>query len=159
MYSKILVGVDASETSDKALKVAAELAKQFDAELHVFHSVPHHYSVPVYPVPILIGTPRPETTREILELQKTFEKAGQEIINQAQHFLEENALFVDGKTDFHLELSASPEEFATTFAAENGADLIVVGCRGHHSRARRVLMGTVASRIANDAPCQVLVVR
>ena len=159
MYNNILVGVDSSETSDKALKVAAELAKKFGAELHVFHSVPHHYSIPINPVAPYYANPIRESSREILELRKAFEMAGKEILTQARKFLEENDLFIEDKTEFHLELDASPVEFSSQFASENGVDLIVIGCKGHHSRVRRVLMGTVATGIANEAPCPVLVVR
>ena len=54
MYNKILVGVDASENSTRALQVAAELSKEFGAELHVFHAIAHHYeplTVPGQPGP------------------------------------------------------------------------------------------------------------
>ena len=43
-------------------------------------------------------------------------------------------------------------------AKELGADLIVMGCRGHR-RIRRVIEGSVSNGVIRHAPCPVLVVR
>ena len=39
-FSRILVPVDFSNSSLKALKLGCDLAQQFGAELHLFHSYP-----------------------------------------------------------------------------------------------------------------------
>lgn len=44
------------------------------------------------------------------------------------------------------------------FAAENEADLIVVGSRGH-SRIPGLLLGSVSQKLAAHAPCSVLIAR
>ena len=51
-----------------------------------------------------------------------------------------------------------PAEVLTNVAREHDADLLVVGHRGRDFAAR-VLLGSVASRLVGDAPCDVLVVR
>jgi nucleotide-binding universal stress UspA family protein len=51
-----------------------------------------------------------------------------------------------------------PAEVLTNVAREHEADLLVVGRRGRDFAAR-VLLGSVASRLVADAPCDVLVVR
>jgi nucleotide-binding universal stress UspA family protein len=51
-----------------------------------------------------------------------------------------------------------PAEILTEIAREQRADLLVVGRRGRDFAAR-VLLGSVASRLTADAPCDVLVVR
>lgn len=43
-------------------------------------------------------------------------------------------------------------------ATELGADVVVVGSRGH-GRLRRALLGSISSHIAHNAPCPVLIVR
>jgi len=43
-------------------------------------------------------------------------------------------------------------------AEELGADVVVVGSRGH-GRIRRALLGSVSTHVANNAPCPVLIVR
>jgi nucleotide-binding universal stress UspA family protein len=53
---------------------------------------------------------------------------------------------------------SDPAEVLTEVAREQRADLLVVGRRGRDFAAR-VLLGSVASRLIADAPCDVLVVR
>jgi len=43
------------------------------------------------------------------------------------------------------------------FAGENNADLIVLGCHGHHGIT--ALLGSTASGVVNHAPCDVIAVR
>ncbi len=162
IYKNIMVGIDGSEPSNKALKEAAELAKETGADLHIFHAVAHHFQMPsplfpVMPQPISMYPQQPPT--DPLVLQKYYEEAGKVVIAHAKKFLEDLNLSIDGKIEFQLELEISPEEYAVDYAKKKQVDLIVVGCKGHHSRTRRVLLGTVASKIVNEAPCQVLVVR
>jgi|SRR5271157_1209661 len=154
MYKKILVGVDGSENSNRALLVAAELCQDFDAELLVFHAVPHNNQIPTiiapsYPGPII----------DTVDLVRYFEDAGKAVIEDAKNQIRNLEFGPELKVDYHLELDASPEDFAIDYASDNEVDLIVLGCKGHHGRLRRVLLGTVATKIANDAPCQVLIVR
>jgi nucleotide-binding universal stress UspA family protein len=51
-----------------------------------------------------------------------------------------------------------PGEVLADVARQQRADLLVVGRRGRDFAAR-VLLGSVASRLVADAPCDVLVVR
>jgi nucleotide-binding universal stress UspA family protein len=45
-----------------------------------------------------------------------------------------------------------------TLAKELGADLIVMGCRGHRG-IRRAIEGSISDVVIRHAPCPVLVVR
>lgn len=161
MYKKILVGVDASEISTKALQVAAELSKEFGAELHVFHAIVHHYEAPVYPNqtvptfnPMRLG---PKIDKEALH--EYYKEAGRAVIEQAKSVIESLDYAPELIVDYHLELEISPEDFAIGFANDYNFDLIVIGCRGHHSRLKTGLLGTVATKIVNEATCEVLIVR
>ncbi len=162
MYKKILVGVDASEPSTKALKEAALFAKIMGAELHVFHAVAHHFQLPAIQFPLLpqpMTTLPPEKQVDPAILQKYYEDAGKAVIADAKKTIEGLKLGIEGKVKYELELDISPEDFAIEYAKKNKIDLIIVGCKGHHSRLRRALLGTVATKIVNESPCQVLVVR
>jgi nucleotide-binding universal stress UspA family protein len=44
-----------------------------------------------------------------------------------------------------------------TFAAEGGYDLVVLGHKGHFLRNH--LLGSTADRVAESAPCPVMIVR
>ncbi len=162
MYKKILVGVDGSEPSDKALKEAAQIAKTTGAELHVFHAIAHHYQVPIIPFPLMpapVSTYPQERAVDPIVLQKFYEDAGKAVIAHAKKVLEDLNLGSEVNVTYQLELEFSPEDFAVDYAKKNKIDLVIVGCKGHHGRLRRALLGTVASKIVNEVPCQVLVVR
>ncbi len=162
MFKKILVGVDASDESTKALRVAANLAKIFRAELHIFHAVTHHIDFPIMQVPLLVPFAVTTPVRygvSAEELHDSYEKAGKDIIADAQDYIEKLQLGIDSQCFYHLELDIAPEEFAIDFAKKNNVDLIVLGCRGHHSRFRESLLGTVPSKVLNAAQSQVLIVR
>jgi len=161
MYGKILVGVDSSENSTRALQVAADLCHIFGAELHVFHGVAHHFQLPFFPYPpfATASTVPREPQVDAAFLKEYYEDAGKAVIEDARNYLENLDYGADLRVEYHIELDTSPETFAVEFAEANGIDLIVIGCKGHHGRLRRALLGTVATKIANEAPCQVLVVR
>jgi nucleotide-binding universal stress UspA family protein len=154
VFNKILAGVDDSENSYRALQVAAEMTLKFDAALLVFHAVNHNvqlanFSLPMYRGPVVDST----------LIKDWMEAAGKDVLNKSKKFVQKLEYASEIKVDYHLELDKSPEDFAVDYATENGVDLIVLGCKGHHGRFRRVLLGTVPTRISNEAPCQVLLVR
>ncbi|MBN2152364.1 MAG: universal stress protein [Candidatus Lokiarchaeota archaeon] len=161
MYKKILVGVDGSDHGAKALREAVKLAQKFKAELHVFHAIRHHYHLPMFPLgfnaPYLANPFTEQFSEE--RMQQIYEESGKQVIEQAKQQVEAMNLPIEGEILYHLETNISPVEYVKTHVMESGMDLVVVGCEGHHSRARTALMGTVAMDIINNAPCQVLVVR
>ena len=57
-----------------------------------------------------------------------------------------------------LETGVSPEEIIVDIARKGGFDLIVLGTRGKKG-VSKLLLGSVSSRVAAEAPCSVLVVR
>lgn len=52
-------------------------------------------------------------------------------------------------------LHGSPSHVLPEAAA--AADLLVVGSRGHYGRTRRLFLGSVAARVARNAPCATLI--
>jgi nucleotide-binding universal stress UspA family protein len=38
-----------------------------------------------------------------------------------------------GKVTYNLETAMAPQEYVQSFVKENGIDLVIVGCFGHHS--------------------------
>nr|MDO8083807.1 universal stress protein [Candidatus Sigynarchaeum springense] len=161
MYKKILVGVDGSEHGAKALREAVKLAQTFKAELHVFHAIRHHYYMPVFPLGFNLPYPAISFSDQFTEekMQQMYGESGKQIIEQARQQVETMKIPLEGKVIYNLEINLSPGDFVKSYAKENGIDLVIVGCEGHHSRARTAITGTVAMNIVNDAPCPVLVVR
>ncbi|MEX2680087.1 MAG: universal stress protein [Candidatus Sigynarchaeota archaeon] len=161
VYNKILVGVDGSEHGAKALREAVKLAQAFKAELHVFHAIRHHYYMPMFPLGFNLPYPAVTFSDQITEekMQKMYEESGMQIIEQAKQQVEAMKIPLECKVVYNLEMVLTPVDFVKSYVKDNGIGLVIVGCEGHHSRARTAITGTVAMDIVNSAPCPVLVVR
>jgi len=159
MFKSILVGIDGSDQSTKALITAAGMAQEYGADLHIFHAVSHHYEKNAILVSTLTAGDLDQQILSRDSIQQSYEEAGERILAQAKAILLKTGLYDGEHTRFHLEKGLSPAEFAIAFAAENRADLVVVGDTGHHSRFRQGPTGSVTSKILNEVPCEVLIVR
>ena len=96
---------------------------------------------------------------EFLQPGRQFhQESGQKIFDQAQDYIRTIDPDVADSSEFHLETKLPPEDYVESFVKEVGADLVVLGCYGHHLGVKQ-LTGTVAMRIMNAAPCKVLFVR
>ena len=142
VFAKILVPVDFSEHAQRALDVAIELAQKFGAELHLLHCYQIHPAL-VSPYGIAV----PETfeneirTAAVQRLSEWRAKAAARGISVREH------------------LSAhSPSEEIAAMAEQLGTDLIVMGTRGL-TGFQQVLLGSVAERTIQRAPCPVLTVK
>ncbi len=157
MYKKILVGIDGSENSMRAVDKAADLALCSGGEVHVFHAIKHFFEPTYLKIPILSDiTPPPP--QDISLIHETYKKAGLRLLKQAQDRLKARGLD-ENRMKFILEEIMAPEDFVEQYAKSNGIDLVAVGCSGHHSKLRAVFVGTVAQKVSNRAPCDVVVVR
>jgi nucleotide-binding universal stress UspA family protein len=74
--------------------------------------------------------------------------------------LAEARTYVEGRglEGVYIEGHGNPADVIVQEAEESGADLIVVGTRGHNA-AKRLFMGSVSTNVVHHAPCDVLVVR
>ena len=138
MFSKILVGVDGSDTALHAAKVAAQLAETTQAELHVISAVDDTAPVSTGGE---FGDGRTLTPGEIAEA----------IANQVAGQLEVSTTVHTGPR------AGKPAEALVDVAREIDADLIVVGNRRVQGIGR--VLGSVARGVAQHAPCDVYVVK
>jgi len=141
-FRKILVPVDFSDHSRRALEVAIELAKSFEAELHVVHCCPTR---PVGGLPFGIALP---------------DFYADEVRQAALGHLErwaDKASAAGVRTHTHLS-SIQASLGIAGMAEEIEPDLIVMGTRGA-SRLAHVLLGSVAERTVRTARCPVLTVK
>ncbi|MEZ4216014.1 MAG: universal stress protein [Myxococcota bacterium] len=138
----IVVATDFSDTAELALDRAIELARHFDAELHVTHV----FALPV-PAVGVYDFAIPESG-----IREARESALRRLEGAAQ-----KAVAAGVRT--HTHLVATPTETGISdVAREVGAEMIVVGTHGH-TGLKHVLLGSVAERVVRHAPCSVLVVR
>ena len=138
---RLLVPVDFTETSDRALEYAIEVARRFDAAITVMHA----YQIPVYGLPDLAYI----TTAELAT----------QISAAAQQRLD---ALVDAHKGAGIEMAVIlrdgvPWEEINEVAAETRADLIVIGTHGRRGLAR-ALLGSVAENVIRTSSVPVLVI-
>lgn len=146
MYSTIVVGTDGSPDASEALRAAAELSRLTPGcEVHVV-TAQHALS----PAEVKRVTNEvPEDLRSLIH---------------AHYGAEENladARLIFSKAGVEAEyhgIDADPTDALLASAEKFSADLIVVGSRGQ-GLARRVLHGSVSTKIVHHAHCAVLVVK
>ena len=146
-FSKILVPTDFSEDSKLALSYAIELAQKFSAEIIVVH-----VDQPLAPVMVSELNPGLDvgTMNRIAEEQRLL--ALREL-DQTSARLRESGV----KSRGLMRVGAPFLEILHAAQTEN-VDLIVMGTHGRTGLAH-VLIGSVAERVVNKAPCPVLTIR
>ena len=140
----ILVPIDFSEASRKAMAYADSFGKQFNSELLLFHAAPIIYPVIAAAAPIY-SVPEYDETLVLEEATKQLSKW--------QHDLSPNL-----SSKVMARQGASAYAQIVSFASEQNVDLIVIGTHGR-SGAARWLIGSTAEKVVRHAPCPVLVVR
>ncbi len=140
MSGRIVVGVDGSDHSRRAVQFAIEEARRRSASLDVVHA----YQLPVYWGAPEFGATVPGPTREEAE------REAREVIDHTLGVV---------PTDVHVEriVTRGYPPTALLKIAE-GADLLVVGSRGRGG-VRGILLGSTSHHVIAHAPCPVVVVR
>lgn len=153
MFNKILVAVDGSDYSKKALDYALELAEKFDGKItliHVYSTV-----VPLAASADLVSTPvlNPVSASLAAKLSEEAKQRGKLILDEAEQVAERHGISVE---KLLMEGDAVKEIVAE--AHEEKYDLIVVGHRGL-SKLREWVLGAVSEGVSHKAPCPVLIVK
>ena len=155
MFEKILVPLDGSDHSLRALEAAVQIAKKFGGKITLIHV----YSVTVRPVIMpepttltTIGVPV-MTPGEVAKIVEAARKAGNRILEDGEQRVRANGVEVDAK----LEEGHAIEEIIK-LSKEGGYDLIVMGARGIN-RIKEILLGSVSESVMHHATCPVLVVK
>jgi len=144
---KILVATDFSETSEQAVKTAAEMARQFDAELHVLHSVPQLAE------PLYRGIPLPQG--EGGNWQTNVTASSRRILNESLHQLD---LAKSIQPD-HVHLGQGPANLTIQSAVQElGIDLLVMGTAARRGLSG-ILIGNTAEKLLPHLTCSVLALK
>lgn len=144
MFKKILLPTDGSEHAIKAAAIAAKLAKDQNARLEIINVVP-----------------MPDKTLNLIDLfpemtglkfEERLKTKGQEIINDTVAALNQDN--IDYITRVEL---GSPTEIICEALENEGFDLVIIGSRGKSLTS--IIMGSLPNRVAQCAPCPVMIVR
>jgi nucleotide-binding universal stress UspA family protein len=141
---RVLVATDFSEAAEAAFAYGREIARTFGATLEVLHVVENVYTR------LAIDGFTPADP----DLQQTFEEAARKRLN--------DLLCDEDRSQLHAKpvilVSNAPAFAIATYARDGHIDLVVMGTHGRRGVAH-FLMGSVAERVVQIAPCPVLTVR
>jgi nucleotide-binding universal stress UspA family protein len=137
VLEKLLLAVDDSPQSRKAVPAAAELARAGGGSVHVLHVRELHYPVP----PTVGGDTAEEAQRLVDEVVAELKEAG-----------------VGAEGTVRPSTGGSPAGPILEHAREIGAGMVVVGSHGRAALGG-LLLGSVAHKVIQLSACPVLVVR
>ena len=140
---QILVPIDFSDCSRKALRYAVPVAERFGAQLLLL------YVIETNALPAELGYVPSEVKRAGID---SAEKALEELAQRTEqalgtHFARQSAV-----------RNGIPWQEITVAAQTLDVDLIVLSTHGY-TGIKHILMGSTAERVVQHAPCPVLVVR
>jgi nucleotide-binding universal stress UspA family protein len=137
MFETVLLATDGSGSVQRAVEVALDIARRFDADVHA-----------VYVVDTAEVSSSPEELRE--ELHVALEENGEETLATLRDHADQSIT-----TEI---LEGRPSKVICTYAREHHVDVVAMGTRGRHGEDR-FLLGSVAERVVRSCPVPVLTVR
>ncbi len=174
MLQRILVAIDGSPQSHKALEVASEMAERFSSKMIVLHVLgegepcaelrqaveaehlvtpPSYTSIPEWFVHPGVIAAQDESARQDY-FHKIFLAAGEQIVRRSKAFSEDK-----GVSEVMTVLAeGDPAEEILSYARDRAADMIVLGNRGLGG-VERLFLGSVSEKVAREAGCHCLIVK
>lgn len=145
MYKRIIVTVDGSSTSKRALREAVKLAKELEAALRIVHVAD-------------AVTFDAETPYGLAEYEAAVRKSGDAILKQALASARKAGVVAETRL---LEVQQVTDRIADAIAREAKAwhaDVIVIGTHGRRGISH-LFLGSVAESVVRVAPVPVLLIR
>jgi len=138
---RILVPIDFSDCSKKALAYALPLARTHGAKLTLLYVVPPNYGTGEFPL------------ADLALMEASLREGGQKELDQ----LIKTEVQGEVRADTRITVG-SPAREIVSVAQNLPADLIVISTHGH-TGLKHVFLGSVAEHVVQRAPCPVFVVR
>lgn len=145
-YKRLLVAVDFSDQSVRALQVARDLATRLNAKLDIVHFVPVR----------IIGIDMEGMEAEATYIEELHQNDLEEARVKLEAFVRQHTT-TDDEVESHY-YSGEPAVEIHTQARESGADMIIIGTHGR-SGLKHMLLGSVAESVLRSAEVPVLCVR
>lgn len=145
MFKKILVPVDGSETSWRALNNALEIGRKFNSEIVVVNVIQTYNNAALLAVPLDHST--------ISRGNSELERIGDKVLEYAKNIVGD----YPHEVSYDMEVG-HPSERIIALAKKVQADAIVIGSRGLSGIAE-FFLGSVSSKVSQYAAVPVLIVK
>ena len=138
-YNRILVAVDGSEGSLKALRKAVDITKRNNAKLYITHILDDSGSLPF----------------NVEQYVKFAETTGRELLEKCQTYAKDNGLI---EMALLLDTGSPRTMISKTIPEREEIDVIIMGARGLNA-VERFFIGSVSDYVIRHAICDLLIVR
>ena len=141
MFSRILVPVDGSDNSHRALDAALFLSEKLGAKVTAIHVME---DVPVLHI---------ESEKLLRELLDAYKKENLLVLSKCSEIATEKGLTIDTKL-----LQGNPSSAILDFCEKEKHDIIVMGSRGM-GKFKELVLGSVSSKVLHHSSCPVMIIR
>ena len=152
MIEKILVAFDGSESANKALDFALDIAAKYSAEILIV-SILQPVITPMFQYPELGVSAAPPATmisyaKELRDRHKKVLSAALRMVKKVKPSLKVSTKLLEGR----------PSNKIVETAKQGNFDIIVLGSQGLGG-IKKFFLGSVSHRVADEASCPVLIVK
>ena len=141
MFTKILVPVDGSDNSYKALEAALVLSEKLGSNISVVNVMEQ---VPITHI---------ESEKLLSELLEAYKKENQEILSKCSDIADQKGITI--KT---VLLQGNPAPVILDYSKKENFDLVIMGSRGM-GKFKELILGSVSSKIVHHSPCAIMIIR
>jgi nucleotide-binding universal stress UspA family protein len=141
LFSKILVPVDGSDNSLRALDAALVLSEKIGSEVTAIHVME---DIPVLHI---------ESEKLLRKLIDDFKKESQLILSRCSEIAAKKGLSLNTKL-----LQGNASSSILEFCEKGGYDTIVMGSRGI-GKFKELVLGSVSSKVLHHSSCAVMIIR
>ena len=149
MIKKVLVALDGSESAEKALDFAIDLAEKYSAKIELISVVPHiTYFAPLSEDELFPTKAYIEYSNEVEAIHKKILSDAKKKAKKSKPNLEVSIKFAEGK----------PADKIIETAEKGDFDIVVLGHRGLGD-IKEFLLGSVSHRVAHKTTRTVIIVK
>ena len=141
MFSKVLVAVDGSDNSFRALDMALLLSEKLGAKvtaIHVMEDIPVSYIV---------------SEKLLREIVDAYKRENQLTLSKCSEIATKKGLTIKTKL-----LQGNPGSIILDFCEKEKYDIIIMGSRGI-GKFKELVLGSVSSKVLHHSSCHVLIIR
>ena len=144
MFSKILVPVDGSEISFRALEAALFLAKKLGSDIttiHITEDIPLTY------------IDSEKLLNNLTEISMACKSRGQEILTKCSEIAIKNELTINT-----VLLQGNPATIVVDYSENGKYDIVIMGSHGM-GKFKKLILGSVSSKVIHHSSCPVMIIR
>ncbi|MGB8162811.1 MAG: universal stress protein [Nitrososphaeraceae archaeon] len=141
MFSKVLVPVDGSDNSHRALEAALLLSEKLGAKVTAIHVIE---DIPVLHI---------QSEKLLRELLDAYKKEGQLILSKCSDLATRKGLSINTKL-----IQGYAGSTILDFCEKEKYDIIIMGSRGM-GKFKELVLGSVSSKVVHHSSCPVMIIR